>query len=494
MAKPKTKLMLYFSDFFNVDKSDLEEYGAFNISLINDLPLFVDPFLLFNSENSQYKSLHDEMIKYIKFLKNKTHINDGKFSKGEINAWFLFKEVKQNWLGYSLVGNSGSGLNIDFAETLIKSFTTTLSNFGEEDITQSHHPEKLCLIKNGIGKDSVSDFTVNLIKKFLLDYTQTFAKKYISDEYLSKFMVEKVQFNYETETWIAKEYILPKYDKNYVLLTPKNILTKDESWINKKEMVEDFTSICSSIPNEQLKAQLNNYFDKVIPPDPKRKELEKAVQLTIEQYPVFIDYFIKMKEDNGKKAHTLSDLKIKETQKIFIELVSNLANKLSSNSNFYKQSYDTLDETYQRILFLKQVIENNDGYKIFYHEGMMIKRESDLQLLFRLTWFATLSDVNSEVNNGRGPVDYKISRGSKDKTLVEFKLASNKKLKQNLKNQVQIYEQANQTSNSIKVIIFFDEAEHTRVINILRELNLKEGKNIVLIDATPEKISASNVK
>ena len=41
---------------------------------------------------------------------------------------------------------------------------------------------------------------------------------------------------------------------------------------------------------------------------------------------------------------------------------------------------------------------------------------------------------------GRGAVDFKISRGSKDKTLVEFKLAKNTQLKRNLKNQVKIYE------------------------------------------------------
>ncbi len=39
---------IYFTDFFKVTPEVLEEYGAFNISLINDLPLFIDPFLLFN--------------------------------------------------------------------------------------------------------------------------------------------------------------------------------------------------------------------------------------------------------------------------------------------------------------------------------------------------------------------------------------------------------------------------------------------------------------
>jgi len=71
-------------------------------------------------------------------------------------------------------------------------------------------------------------------------------------------------------------------------------------------------------------------------------------------------------------------------------------------------------------LFLKDVIENKDGYRLFYVKGKPVKKEDDLQILFRLTWFATPSDVNREVNNGRGPVDYKISRGNIDKTLVEL--------------------------------------------------------------------------
>ena len=42
---------VYFSDFFGVPEQTLEEYGAFNISIVTDLPLFIDPFLLFNSDD-----------------------------------------------------------------------------------------------------------------------------------------------------------------------------------------------------------------------------------------------------------------------------------------------------------------------------------------------------------------------------------------------------------------------------------------------------------
>jgi hypothetical protein len=38
-------LKLYFSDYFEVSEEALDQYGAFNISLASDLPLFIDPFL-----------------------------------------------------------------------------------------------------------------------------------------------------------------------------------------------------------------------------------------------------------------------------------------------------------------------------------------------------------------------------------------------------------------------------------------------------------------
>jgi hypothetical protein len=114
--------------------------------------------------------------------------------------------------------------------------------------------------------------------------------------------------------------------------------------------------------------------------------------------------------------------------------------------------------------------------------------------MYRLTWFASPYDVNAEVNNGRGPVDYKVSMGSADKTLVEFKLASNSKLKQNLKHQVDVYNAANQTATAIKVIMYFSETELQKVQKILLELELSDRPDVVLIDARTNKPSASNVR
>jgi hypothetical protein len=166
-------LQLYFSDVFSVDPDILEEYGAFNISLVNDLPLFVDPFLLFNSRNYTHQTLHNEIIQYLRFLKDRSEART--IDNGLLHSWFMFSEIKQNWLGYSIVGNNGSGLGIDFARALHENLYTVFSNFGREPVTQGSHLEKLCLIKSGVGRDNISDFTTNLIKDFLLNYTQEFA-------------------------------------------------------------------------------------------------------------------------------------------------------------------------------------------------------------------------------------------------------------------------------------------------------------------------------
>ena len=71
MSGGDTGPKIYFSDVFGLQPAVLEDYGAFNIALINDLPLFVDPFLLYNSQNDTYRSLHENIITYLCFLRDR---------------------------------------------------------------------------------------------------------------------------------------------------------------------------------------------------------------------------------------------------------------------------------------------------------------------------------------------------------------------------------------------------------------------------------------
>lgn len=85
---------IYFNDVFDVAPEKLEAYGAFNVSLINDLPMFVDPFLLFNSKDDEYQALHESIIRYVRFLRDKSVA--GLVTPGLLKAWFMFGEIEQN--------------------------------------------------------------------------------------------------------------------------------------------------------------------------------------------------------------------------------------------------------------------------------------------------------------------------------------------------------------------------------------------------------------
>lgn len=489
-------MKIYFSDYFEVSKDDVEGYGAFNISLVSDLPLFIDPFLLFNSKNKEYKKLHDDIIRYLVFLKDKS--TTSLLNDGALKAWYVFKEVQQNWFGFSSQGNKGHALGKDFGRALNENLNKIFNEFGAEKISSGSHLEKLCLIKKGVGKDNISDFTTNLIKGFLLEYTQNFASKYIKKELREKIRVQRVYFNYRTESWEDADFDLPFYNGDFVILTPKELLTKDDTWINKDDLFKDFEKIPSSISDEELRFKIDNYFQKCIPKNPKnkkgptKKDRIGAAFLTVQAFPQLIDYYIKYKEDNGSAAENLSSAKVALSQQIFIDNAGAFIRKLEKDG-FYDVSKGSYEEAKNKIKILKDRIENNDGYSLFYHKKRRIGNEKDLQVIFGMVCHDSIFDVNREPNNGRGPVDFTVSMGSNDKTLIEFKLASNTKLEKNLKNQVEIYQKANKTDKSFKVIIYFTKEEKEKAEKILKKLGLLDCENVVLIDARSDnKPSASN--
>lgn len=483
---------MYFSDIFGVDQNILDEYGCLNVSLINDLPLFIDPFLLFNSKKKEYIKLHEEIIKYVVFLRDEALA--GRIDRGLIKRWFHFSEVKQNWLGFCLTGNNGTGLGQDFANSLYSNFSTVLKNFGSEDISKSHI-EKLCLFKDGIGRDNISDFTTNLIKEYLLDYTEIFAKKYINHDKCKKVMIDKVAFNYDTRSWVQKSFYLPFFQNDYIILTPIDILTKDDTWISKNALFNTYNSVVSSIENIELRSQLNDYFRSRLPRNPKSRDIVSAKSSVFTKFPEVIDYYIRYMEKNGHQAEKISRKKVSETYQKFIAELGSFSTLLKEKTSFYETPVDSYRETLNRVLYLKQVIENNDGYRLFYNKNEVVGNEKDLHILFRLAWFNTVFSVDSEVNNGRGPVDYKVSKGFSDATLVEFKLASNTKLEQNIKKQLEIYQDANNTKKGIKVILYYTYTEELKVKALLKKLKIEDKENIVLIDARKDnKKSASTVK
>ena len=146
---------MFFSEYYGIESSVVENYGAVDISFVCDIPLFIDPMLIFNSEKEEYKVLHEEIIKYFHFLYQKATSG---LQEKELKAWFEFNEVPNNWLGYSMSGNKGAALGKKYAHFLYDNirFATKTNN-----ISKSSHIEKIMLLYEGSGKDKISDLVVN---------------------------------------------------------------------------------------------------------------------------------------------------------------------------------------------------------------------------------------------------------------------------------------------------------------------------------------------
>lgn len=480
---------LYFSDYFEVDPSAIDAYGAFDVSLASDLPLFIDPFHLFNSEDADYQVLHESIVQYLKYLRDRS---GEPLTKGMMETLYCFPEVRQNWFGYTQFGNGGHGLGEKFARGLHGAFRGILKDFGEEATTDGSHLEKVTLVGSGVGQDNISDFTTNLIKGFLCEFTEKFATEHIDEDKCTEFMVQHAVFNYATETWASKKYFLPSLGTDFVLLTPLAMLTRGETWINHADLIGQMARLPEAVSDAGQRARINQYYKRQLGEEPTRRQERKAAQATINAFPELIDLYIKRKEQAGNRAKAVSAEEVARTEQQFVAAVRDAVSDLLGRTEFFDRPWTTYDECLARVNYFKDFIENQDGYRLFNRGGVTFSKEEDLQLAFGLVWGGTDLDVNREVNNGRGPVDFKASYGKGDKSLIEFKLASNTSLKKNLQKQVAIYEAANGTRSSVKAIVCFTTAHQDRVEAILKDLGLENEKSVVVIDSRADnKPSAS---
>lgn len=168
---------------------------------------------------------------------------------------------------------------------------------------------------------------------------------------------------------------------------------------------------------------------------------------------------------------------------------------LNEYGNIECEVADSFQESLRRIDNFKLWIESQHGAR--HLAQMQSLKETDLQDLFE--GLCTINDNSScrndrEVNNGRGPVDFIASKGRKDSTIIEFKLASNTSLETNILYQVDAYKRANITSKAIIVIFCFTLEEKNKVEVLLKNIEGKIKDHIIIIDCRSNKPSASKIK
>jgi hypothetical protein len=129
-----------------------------------DVPVGIDPFLLFKSRDPEHRNLHGSLV--AAFNAGIDAIRRG--SLPEAHRLFDFPEVSAIGLGYTEGGKRGSGVGTYLSGLIIDTLVGSPS-LQERGI---RHVEEMQLVSAGIGPDRVSDIAANVLKRFLIEYTQ----------------------------------------------------------------------------------------------------------------------------------------------------------------------------------------------------------------------------------------------------------------------------------------------------------------------------------
>ncbi|MFL5352283.1 hypothetical protein [Archangium sp.] len=131
--------------------------------LEEDIPLYVDPFLLWRSPSQQDQSLHTAMVN--SFNRQNWLMRKGKEDEA-LNNLILASECDEVGLGVS-ANRKGKRIGEGTAREILDLFRR-VPDYGQFGFT---HFEEIQLYVEGISKDRVSDIACNFLKSFLIDYT-----------------------------------------------------------------------------------------------------------------------------------------------------------------------------------------------------------------------------------------------------------------------------------------------------------------------------------
>lgn len=232
------------TDFHNLPLT--QEEVDFAIPFLDeDIPLYIDPFLLWKSPSMQDNALHTAITNS---FNNLGYLMKKSKDKDALDILIRGSECNEVGLG---VSKTKKGARIGE-----KSALNILSLF--KDIPQINkrgfvHFEEIQLFVDQISKDRISDISANFLKSFLIDYTMEQSEKHSIP--MAKTMVENL-YDYKSNQFISEDGIyLPinPVTNEPVLLVPKRWL-RFMPWISYEDYFSGY--FINEVEDEKVKTRV----------------------------------------------------------------------------------------------------------------------------------------------------------------------------------------------------------------------------------------------
>jgi hypothetical protein len=255
-----------------------------------DIPIGIDPFLLFKSRDIVLSELHSLILKA--FNKGIELVRtDHQLAAQKL---FDFPEVAEIGLGYAKNGKRGSGVGTFLSQLIIE----TLSDSPALQERGVKHIEEMQLVSVGIGPDRISDIAANLLKKYLIDYTQKQCNLW-NIPLVSGVPLSHV-FDFDTFDWYDDYFDLPisPFDNAPILLVPRRIV-RVLPWINYDDFFRmEFSTYLRA---KRVKGRLSGKESTTTTTPIKKADKAQIVSLTRTEIDR-LDRYILAKEETSKEA------------------------------------------------------------------------------------------------------------------------------------------------------------------------------------------------
>lgn len=465
---------MFLSDYLEIG-GYFDEHGIFDPIMETDSHFFINIQRLKKVNTPEflgsYEKINAFFRKIIKLLDKASEKNNRDLFYRQALKMFDFSEkgkVNAIGLGFS-EGESGSA----FGPILSKQVIDTAYDIVKAGVDDPEFFQLLPLFQDNVGPDRLSDMIATLILPDICNYT------------IRIFREIGVNKDNYPDMDFEDGYLLNPYKKCEVLLVPIEILHKlpvAKSW-------EDIDDVVSE--NNTIRALMNQR----VAEEWRQWSVSNRKYYLREEMFKKTDVCKQILEDYDKEE--LSEYNPENQIDYLLERICRSIIKLNLGweSFIEKEFIDSLSASKEILSYFRSWVENNKGWYVI-QEANSRNREKITQRVIHLSGQCYIKannlDISCEPDEGRGPVDFKISRGQ-DITIVEVKLSTNPDYLHGYEDQIEEYGKAENTDKMIYVLIDLGNPGRVKSIQKLHTENITHGKKtpeIIIIDAK-EKDSAS---
>jgi hypothetical protein len=237
MAFVRPRLNDYYELPFTQEEAD------FAIPFLDDdIPLYVDPFLLWKSPSQQDQALHTALISSFNHF---GYLAKSGKEREAVEALIRVSECQEAGLGLAR-DKRGKRIGASTAKQILALF----SLIPQVKTDGFEHVEEIQLFVDQIGKDRISDIACSLTKSFLIDFTIDQSKRLGIP--MTEVLLEDV-FDYGSKNFRREKLPLPVNPNTTapLLLIPKRWL-RFSPWINYDNYFADAHFKHGTIPTDRV--------------------------------------------------------------------------------------------------------------------------------------------------------------------------------------------------------------------------------------------------